>query len=257
MKKYLPVLAVLVVLAIIVVIVITKQNPTAPAPTAPIPTAPAATVPAPTETVPAPTEIAPAPTATVIAPTETAPAPTATATAPATTAVAPTAPASTVPAASQAVAPMDSAVGAFVTQNLDGNTVDSNIFAGSKLTLINAWATYCPPCVDEIPDLAKLDQEIEDFQVLGILIDAGVKGFPDEANLDLGKEILSDSGVKYTNILPDLQIINKFLANVYAVPTSIFVDENGQKVGEEIVGSKSYDDWKTEIEAKLAEVNAR
>ena len=247
MKKYLPVLAVLVVLAIIVVIVITKQNPTAPA----------STVPAPTETVPAPTEMAPAPTATVIAPTETAPAPTATATAPATTAVAPTAPASTVPAASQAVAPMDSAVGAFVTQNLDGNTVDSNIFAGSKLTLINAWATYCPPCVDEIPDLAKLDQEIEDFQVLGILIDAGVKGFADEANLDLGKEILSDSGVKYTNILPDLQIINKFLANVYAVPTSIFVDENGQKVGEEIVGSKSYDDWKTEIEAKLAEVNAR
>ena len=236
MKKYLPVLAVLVVLAIIVVIVITKQNPTAPAPTAPIPTL---TVPAPTATAPAPTATAPAPTA------------------PASTAVAPTAPASTVPAASQAVAPMDSAVGAFVTQNLDGNTVDSNIFAGSKLTLINAWATYCPPCVDEIPDLAKLDQEIEDFQVLGILIDAGVKGFADEANLDLGKEILSDSGVKYTNILPDLQIINKFLANVYAVPTSIFVDENGQKVGEEIVGSKSYDDWKTEIEAKLAEVNAR
>ena len=243
MKKYLPALAVLVVLAIIVILIVTKQNPTAPAPTAPIPTAPASTVPAPTETVPAPTATAPAPTAT--------------ATAPATTAVAPTAPASTVPAASQAVAPMDSAVGAFVTQNLDGNTVDSNIFAGRKLTLINAWATYCPPCVDEIPDLAKLDQEIEDFQVLGILIDAGVKGFPDEANLDLGKEILSDSGVKYTNILPDLQIINKFLANVYAVPTSIFVDENGQKVGEEIVGSKSYDDWKTEIEAKLAEVNAR
>ena len=248
MKKYLPVLAMLVVLAIIVVIVITKQNPTAPAPTAPIPVP---TAPIPTATAPIPTATAPAPTATAPAPT--APAPTASAA----TTVAPAAPASTVPAASQAVAPMDSAIGAFVTLNLDGNTVDSNLFAGSKLTLINAWATYCPPCVDEIPDLAKLDQEIEDFQVLGILIDAGVKGFPDEANLDLGKEILSDSGVKYTNILPDLQIINKFLANVYAVPTSIFVDENGQKVGEEIVGSKSYDDWKIEIESKLAEVNAR
>lgn len=160
------------------------------------------------------------------------------------------------PAATQASAPMDSAVGAFSTQDLEGNTVDTSVFAASKLTLINVWATYCPPCVEEIPDLAKLDKEIEDFRVLGILIDAGVKGFPDEANLDLGKQILSDSGVEYASILPDLEIIDKFLTNVYAVPTSLFVDEKGQKVGEEIVGSKSYDDWKTEIVEKLAEVSA-
>jgi len=152
--------------------------------------------------------------------------------------------------------PMDSAVGAFSTQDLEGNAVDTSVFAESKLTLVNVWATYCPPCVAEIPDLARLDAEIEDFQVLGILIDAGVKGFPDQANLDLGREILSDSGVKYTNILPDLEVINTLLVNVYAVPTSIFVDEKGQKVGENIVGSKSYDDWKAEIESKLAEVQA-
>lgn len=166
------------------------------------------------------------------------------------------APAPTAPAPTQASAPMDSAIGAFDTQDLEGNAADSNLFAGSKLTLINVWATYCPPCKAEIPDLAKLDKEIEDFQVLGILIDAGVKSFPDEANLDLGKKILSDSGAEYTNILPDLVLIDKFLTSVYAVPTSIFVDEKGQKVGEEIVGSKSYDDWKTEIVEKLAEVSA-
>jgi thiol-disulfide isomerase/thioredoxin len=159
-------------------------------------------------------------------------------------------------AVNETPAPMDSAIGAFSTQDLEGNAVDTSIFAGSKLTLVNVWATYCPPCVAEIPDLAKLDQEIDDFQVLGILIDAGVKGFPDEANLDLGKQILSDSGVEYTSVLPDLEIINKLLVKVYAVPTSLFVDEKGQKVGEEIVGSKSYDDWKTAIEEKLAELSA-
>ena len=40
------------------------------------------------------------------------------------------------------------------------------------------------------------------------------------------------------------------------MPTSLFVDEKGQKVGEVIVGSKSYDDWKAEIEAKLAVLGA-
>ena len=159
-------------------------------------------------------------------------------------------------AESEAAAPMESALGAFSTEDLDGNAVDSNIFAKSKLTLVNIWATYCPPCIDEIPDLAKLDQEIEDFQMLGILIDAGVKGVPDQANLDLGKKILADSGAEYTSILPDLPIINDVLVNVYAVPTSFFVDKNGQKVGEDIVGSKSYDDWKAAIEETLAQVNA-
>jgi thiol-disulfide isomerase/thioredoxin len=220
MKKYVPILLVLVVLAVlatVVIIITTNQNTPTPVPTAPATTAPAATP----------------------------------------TAPAPTAPAATTTAPAQTTEPMDSAVGAFSTQDLEGSAVDTSIFSGSKLTLINVWATYCPPCVDEIPDLAKLDKEIEDFQVLGILIDAGVKGFPDQANLDLGKQILSDSGVEYVNILPDLKIIDKFLTSVYAVPTSLFVDEKGQKVGKEIVGSKNYDDWKAEIESKLAEINAR
>lgn len=158
-------------------------------------------------------------------------------------------------AASDAAAPMDSVVGAFSTQDLEGNSVDTSVFAASKLTLVNVWATYCPPCIDEIPDLAKLDKEIEDFQVLGILIDAGVKDAPDQANLDLGKQILSDSGVEYASVLPDEVLIDSFLTSVYAVPTSLFVDAKGQKVGDEIVGSMSYDDWKATIEQKLAEVS--
>ncbi len=152
--------------------------------------------------------------------------------------------------------PSDSVIGAFSTVDLEGNQVDASVFASGKLTLVNVWATFCPPCIAEIPDLAKLDQEIDGFQVLGILSDAGSAGAIDENNLALGKKILSDSGAVYTSILPDGVINEKLMNAVYAVPTSFFVDQNGQKIGEDIVGSMSYEGWKGEIERKLSEVEA-
>ena len=153
-------------------------------------------------------------------------------------------------------APTDSVIGAFSTVNLEGSQVDASVFASSKLTLVNVWATFCPPCIAEIPDLAKLDQEIEGFQVLGVLADAGTNDAIDPNNLQLGKKILSDSGAAYASILPDDVINETLMSAVYAVPTSFFVDQNGQKVGGDIVGSQSYEGWKAEIEKKLSEIEA-
>ena len=155
-----------------------------------------------------------------------------------------------------APAPMDSAIGAFSTVDLNGNAVDSNVFAKEKLTLVNVWATFCGPCKEEIPYLAKLDQEIDGFQVLGILVDAGSKGAEDPANLALGLKILSDSGASYTSILPDDVLNQGLLLGIQYVPDSFFVDSKGQKVGEDIVGGQSYDDWKKTIEDALSQVSA-
>jgi thiol-disulfide isomerase/thioredoxin len=152
--------------------------------------------------------------------------------------------------------PADSAIGAFSTVDMEGNQVDASVFASSKLTLVNVWATFCPPCIEEIPDLAKLDQEIEGFQVLGILSDAGTADASDPNNLELGKKILSDSGAVYVSILPDGVINENLMSFIYAVPTSFFVDQNGQKIGDDIVGSQSYEGWKGEIEEKLLEIEA-
>ena len=40
--------------------------------------------------------------------------------------------------------------------DLDGNEVDSSIFADYDLTMINIWATFCNPCLSEMPELAEL-----------------------------------------------------------------------------------------------------
>jgi thiol-disulfide isomerase/thioredoxin len=150
--------------------------------------------------------------------------------------------------------PMDSVIGAFSTVDLEGNAVDSSVFAKAKLTLVNVWATFCGYCVDEMPDLAKLDAEYDDLQVLGVLGDAGTKDATDPANLKLGLQIAQETKANYVTILPDSIINDKLLANIYGYPTSFFVDQNGKKVGEDIVGAMGYDDWKATIESALAQV---
>ena len=53
-------------------------------------------------------------------------------------------------------------VGEFTTQDLDGNTVTQDIFKEHKLTLVNAMGTWCSPCVQELPELQKLYENMKD-----------------------------------------------------------------------------------------------
>ena len=63
-----------------------------------------------------------------------------------------TTPADTADAAATPAAPAVTADVAFETTDLDGNTVNSaDLFAASKLTMINIWGTFCGPCISEMP----------------------------------------------------------------------------------------------------------
>ena len=61
----------------------------------------------------------------------------------------------------------------FEAQDMEGNTVTSDIFGQSRLTMINVWATYCNPCLSEMPELGELAGEYEagDFQLIGVISD--------------------------------------------------------------------------------------
>ena len=61
----------------------------------------------------------------------------------------------------------------FEAVSADGETVTSDIFADSRLTMVNVWATYCNPCLMEMPYLGELAAEYspEDFQIIGIISD--------------------------------------------------------------------------------------
>lgn len=104
----------------------------------------------------------------------------------------------------------------FSATDKDGNEVDSSIFAGSKLTLVNRWEPWCGPCKAEMPAIEELYQKYKDqgFSVIGV--------YSDEAGL---QEALDETGVTYPIILESGDFA--YLEISGSVPASVFVDSDG------------------------------
>lgn len=136
--------------------------------------------------------------------------------------------------------------GSFESLTFEGDKVTESVFANSKLTMINVWGTFCGPCVNEMPDLEKLQKEYdkEEFQLIGIVSDKMTPG--DES----AREIIDKTGVTYLQIMNSESLAHGTLAAVQAVPTTIFVDKDGEIVNV-AVGGKTYENWKTLVEQVL------
>jgi thiol-disulfide isomerase/thioredoxin len=136
---------------------------------------------------------------------------------------------------------------AFSTQSLDGEEVTDAVFADKKLTMLNFWATWCPPCLDEMADLGRLGRDMpEGSQLIGVLID----GYDDEESLDEARDIVKTAKADFLQILPVAEM-GSFLKNVTAIPTTIFVDSRGGIVGKPLVGTRSEAAYREAAEAAL------
>ncbi len=144
----------------------------------------------------------------------------------------------------------------FKSTDISGKPVNQSIFADKKLTLVNVWATFCPPCLKEMPDLGELNRQYADrgFQVVGLVTDATDRdGAPNPDMITLVEEIIDKTDADYLHILPS-EDLYEMLGQMEYVPTTIFVDSDGRQVGEMHIGAKSADDWAKLIESLLDEV---
>lgn len=130
----------------------------------------------------------------------------------------------------------------FEGQDMEGNTVSSEIFSDSKLTMINVWATYCSPCLNEMPELSELaaEYEKEDFQLVGIISDV-VEG-ADEDTMDIAAQLIEKTGADYPHLLLNESLYNALLEDVTAVPTTFFFNEHGMLL-DTVVGARDKDAW--------------
>lgn len=135
--------------------------------------------------------------------------------------------------------------GIFETMDIEGNEVNQSIFADANLTMVNIWATFCGPCINEMPELGELAAEYADkqVQIIGIVGDVGYSGTVTEAEFATVKEIVIKTKAAYTHLLPSDSITSTVLNNIYAFPTTVFVDRDGNLVGDPVVGSQSKAAW--------------
>ena len=131
--------------------------------------------------------------------------------------------------------------------DLDGKALPEDLLAKGGVTMVNVWATFCNPCLEEMPHLEELNKEFatagKNFKVVGIAADVvNDKGEVGQEQLDLAKEIVKKTGVTYTNIIPGEKLQSDILPNVTAFPTSFFLNDKGEVI-KTVMGATTKDDW--------------
>ena len=141
----------------------------------------------------------------------------------------------------------DPAVKAFFAnpwQTPDGKTVNTQDWQG-KVLVVNFWASWCPPCVEEMPALDKLQQEFLQQNVLFVGI-----GIDSPSNI---REFLSKTPVSYPIVIGGLEGSNlsKQLGNSQgALPYTIIINAKGQASYSKL-GKISEDDIRSAIKSAL------
>ncbi|WP_370814130.1 TlpA family protein disulfide reductase [Butyricicoccus pullicaecorum] len=140
----------------------------------------------------------------------------------------------------------------FTAKDLDGNEVDQSVFANAKLTMMNIWATFCGPCINEMPELGELAAEGgTDYQIIGVCAD--LNGTEDM--LEDAKEIVSQTKANYLHLQPAEDLYPVLTASS-SVPVTFFFDSEGKLVGKGILGAQDKDTWSQVISERLEMVKA-
>lgn len=120
-----------------------------------------------------------------------------------------------------------------ILRNLQGDKVSLADYQG-RIVLVNFWATWCPPCREEMPDLQRIYEDHD-----GRVIVIGVNMTKAETDDDHIHLFVQDSHVTFPIVLdPEGEAMNDYL--IVASPTTFVLDENGI-IRERFLGAVQYD----------------
>ncbi|SNT18228.1 Thiol-disulfide isomerase or thioredoxin [Ekhidna lutea] len=111
--------------------------------------------------------------------------------------------------------------------DLQGQTLDSEQFE-NKIVILNLWATWCKPCIKEMPDLVKMQNELSDDFVLLLASDESlekIQQFTERRPFDL----------TFAQIQTSIESLG-----VYSLPTTFVIGKDGQLL-ETLVGARKWD----------------
>ena len=117
----------------------------------------------------------------------------------------------------------------FQLVNINGDLVSFESFRG-KTVFINFWATWCPPCVAEMPSIQSLYEKTGD-QVAFVMLSS-------DDNMGIAKRFMQKKGYTF----PVYQLASKVPSQLYSrsIPTTYIISPNGQIIGK-YSGATNYD----------------
>lgn len=117
-----------------------------------------------------------------------------------------------------------------------GVTADLERFRG-KVVVLNLWATWCTPCVAEMPMLDRLQQQLKDLDVVVVALSL------DRGGPGVVKAFYEEHGIKNLGIYVDPTMRAQSDFKVIGLPTTILIDREGRDRGR-VVGPAEWDDAK-------------
>jgi thiol-disulfide isomerase/thioredoxin len=143
-------------------------------------------------------------------------------------------PVATVPYAAEVteIGASEGMVGAgFQLKGLNGKTVAFESLKG-KVVFMNIWATWCPPCIAEMPNIQSLYEKVGSDKIAFVMLSV------DEAGMEKVKKFIDKKGYTFPVYMPASQFPQEFYSN--AIPTTFIISPEGKIVAKQ-EGMAEYD----------------
>lgn len=112
----------------------------------------------------------------------------------------------------------------------EGKVVQLSALKG-KVVFINFWATWCPPCIHELPSIDQLRQSLKDHQdIVFLMVDV-------DGDIEKSSAFMTENKYDLPLYIAEGEIPTEFLGQ--SIPTTVILDKAG-KIVERLEGSRDY-----------------
>jgi thiol-disulfide isomerase/thioredoxin len=119
----------------------------------------------------------------------------------------------------------------FKMVGLDGKTINFESLQG-KVVFMNIWATWCPPCIAEMPNIQRLYEKVGSDKIAFVMLSV------DEAGMEKVKKFIDKKGYTFPVYMPASQFPEEFYSN--AIPTTFIISPEGKIIAKQ-EGMADYD----------------
>lgn len=148
----------------------------------------------------------------------------------------------------------------FITKTLEGDMINSSVFGNYQLTMVNFWGSYGYEDFNETSTLQSLHEKIKEsypsVNFLQVVIDVPdeIQKEEDSAKLDIASKAKTQEQADFISIRCDTALAGWITNHLEGLPTTIFVNNEGVMIGEQIQGTHSLEEYLSFLDTQLQQM---